>query len=367
MKKVLILPFLQIPSGHHQVADSIIDGLAKLDSRIACKKIDILAYTFGRIESIVSGTYLKWIHHFPKTYSWLYHRSVYDGIQQQKQFKAYQLLFAYAMKKVLDEEKPDAVICTHALPSYIMNQIKQTENIAIPLINIYTDFFAHRLWGIEQVDMHLVSSLIMRDDLINKGARPSSIYVTGIPTHADIRQTALQHNNNKAVLITGGSLGVGRMETLLNIPEKNQYQYFVLCGKNKNLYEKLCKRKHGSIIPLPYIDSRKEMDQLYDQVNAIVTKPGGVTISECIRKRKPAFVYHALPGQEEINLQHLKQLGIVIDTIDCQKNLPIEKQITAFFEDKNQLESFQKNLDRYHNCLSHDASSLILDALQMNT
>ncbi|WVX84143.1 hypothetical protein R4Z09_14775 [Niallia oryzisoli] len=50
------------------------------------------------------------------------------------------------------------------------------------------------------------------------------------------------------------------------------------------------------------------MNDLYNQIDTILTKPGGVTISESREshfKRKPTLIYDALPGQEEINLQHL--------------------------------------------------------------
>ena len=37
------------------------------------------------------------------------------------------------------------------------------------------------------------------------------------------------------------------------------------------------------------------MSALYDQVDAIMTKPGGVTISEVFQKQLPIFVHHYLP------------------------------------------------------------------------
>jgi processive 1,2-diacylglycerol beta-glucosyltransferase len=58
-KSILFLPFLQIPSGHHQVANALIDGIVQLDPNIKCDKVDILAYSYGKIEKIVSRIYLK--------------------------------------------------------------------------------------------------------------------------------------------------------------------------------------------------------------------------------------------------------------------------------------------------------------------
>ena len=55
------------------------------------------------------------------------------------------------------------------------------------------------------------------------------------------------------------------------------------------------------------------MNKLYDQVDAIITKPGGVTVSEALRKRLPIFVHSTLPGQEQINLHVLKSQKLVFE------------------------------------------------------
>ena len=49
------------------------------------------------------------------------------------------------------------------------------------------------------------------------------------------------------------------------------------------------------------------MNELYSMADAIITKPGGVTISEALKKGLPIFIHSALPGQEEINLKLIKK------------------------------------------------------------
>ncbi|MEH7329647.1 galactosyldiacylglycerol synthase, partial [Priestia megaterium] len=45
MKKVLFLPLLKMPSGHHQVAEALMDILERRTTNICYKKIDLLSYT----------------------------------------------------------------------------------------------------------------------------------------------------------------------------------------------------------------------------------------------------------------------------------------------------------------------------------
>ena len=85
----------------------------------------------------------------------------------------------------------------------------------------------------------------------------------------------------------------------------------VLCGKNQKLYEEIKGWELQHVAPIPYISSRTEMNELYERVDAIVTKPGGITVSEALRKNLPIFVHSALPGQEEVNLRYLTERNLV--------------------------------------------------------
>ncbi|WP_208591021.1 MGDG synthase family glycosyltransferase [Gracilibacillus suaedae] len=353
-KKILFLPFLNIPSGHHQVADSLIHEMELNEPKMKCEKAEIFSYSYGKIEAFISGIYLKWIHAFPHVYNWIYQQCVYKNIEQPKNFKIYELLFLAQMKRLIKEKQPDCVVCTHALPSYMLNVMKEKGMLNIPVINVYTDFFIHRFWGTNQIDFHFVSSPNMIELLINKGVPKQRIWFTGIPTHPEIKSNSFSvrkdHPPTLSIMVTGGNLGVGAMEDLLqSIQTSGKIKFHVLCGKNKLLYQKLKKLNNENIIPLAYITSRKEMNKLYDSIDGILTKPGGVTISECLRKRIPTFIYHALPGQEVINLDQLQQLGVVYYLNNWDD---IESQLFTFFESKENQEKINSSLEDYHNQLT---------------
>lgn len=137
-----------------------------------------------------------------------------------------------------------------------------------------------------------------------------------------------------SVLISGGNLGVGGSwrSTYKNkrdeVLSANWFLYII--SKNGKLYEKLKKLKNPNIIPFPYISCKEKMNDLYDQMDAILTKPGGVTVSESLFKRKPILIYDAWPGQEEINLQKLKKAGLIFHL--NKKN--IHAQICTILQDE---------------------------------
>jgi processive 1,2-diacylglycerol beta-glucosyltransferase len=353
MTKVLFLPFLQIPSGHHQVVTTLTQQLQKRDPNIQWEKVDILSYTYKYLEPLISTTYLKWIHYFPAVYHWIYKKSVYQSLEKEKQFKLYELLFLHSMKKLIQEQQPHFIICSHALPSYLSCKLKQSGDCDAEIINVYTDYFIHHIWGTKGVNAHYISLPSMREYLTKKGVDEKSIYQTGIPIHHQFHQNSDKRKNlnteTKNILVTGGSLGVGKIEKLLSgVPLRGKVHYFILCGNNKSLYQRLSKRKHPRMTPYQYITSKEELNTLYNAVDAVLTKPGGVTISECLYKRLPIIIYDHLPGQEKINVDALTGQGL-ISVLHLTGNF--EEQLIKILTSSDFINNNRNHLNDYHNNL----------------
>lgn len=111
----------------------------------------------------------------------------------------------------------------------------------------------------------------------------------------------------------------------------------VVCGRNKALYEALkagfsdyetggALRIHGFT---------KDIPDLMDEADVIVTKPGGLTTSESLSKKLPMVIPFAIPGQEQENTQFLVSAGVAVQVEDVN-DLP--EQI-----------SFLKNNPRIYN------------------
>ena len=50
--------------------------------------------------------------------------------------------------------------------------------------------------------------------------------------------------------------------------------------------------------------------------NIIITKPGGISTSECIAMKKPMVIINPIPGQEERNVDYLIERGIITKAYD---------------------------------------------------
>lgn len=345
MKKILLLPLLDsLPSGHHQVAKAIVEYVSRRSQDIECKKVDILHSWSPAIEEIVTATYLWWIQKFPASYAWVYRKLAYQS-KGKRSYKHYELLFLKKLETMISDEKPDLIICTHAFPSYLVNILKRFGVCKVPVVNIYTDFFINDLWGCEMVEHHFVADAYMKSHLMSR-VPERNIFVTGIPTSESI----LSHSRLKKagspinVILSGGSAGLGNISEILKRSSNDkQLNYYVLCGNNKKLFQKITQLNQDHIFPLPYLTSREKMNELYDMADAIITKPGGVTISEAIKKKVPIFVHSALPGQEEINLKHLSEQGLVFTLKDGD----IGNQVLDVLANEPMMRQYQRSFERY--------------------
>jgi UDP-N-acetylglucosamine:LPS N-acetylglucosamine transferase len=287
-----------------------------------------------------------------------------------RSYKYYDFLFLNKMKQILSEEKPDLIVCTHGFPSYFLNLLKSTGECNVPVINAYTDFFINDVWGKEFIDYHFAPNKTAKDYLVTKhNIHENRVIITGIPTNEAFSDELDFPKDSSIikVLISGGSVGLGNIFEILQQTNSSKIKYYVLCGKNKKLFNDLDNLNNENIKPLDYISSRSEMNELYSKVDAIITKPGGGTVSEALRKGLPIFINSALPGQEEINLKMLVDLKLV-QKLD--ESVLLEQQIVDFFENHELKEQFNRALQKYllevKNGDPEQISNFILSLLESN-
>jgi UDP-N-acetylglucosamine:LPS N-acetylglucosamine transferase len=357
MKRVLLMPFLHIPTGHHHVADTIINELQ--DFPCQTKKIDIFSYRSNVLESISTFIYLKWIQSFPKSYSFVYRRMACQKTQNRKNYKLYEMFYLQAMKDIIEHHAPHIVFCTHALPSYMLNKMKH-QYPSMKIVNVYTDYFVNEIWGIHKIDFHLAPCMEVKKDLISLGVQEEKIYVTGIPIHRTyFHKSVSSPSFYHRVLIMGGTLGVGNIKKFIqHLKPKGRIKYFVLCGRNQALYKYILNLHNPYITPLPFIREKSAMNDLYTSVSAVITKPGGVTLSECIEKRVPIFVFDTLPGQEEINFQKLKKEGIVVPLTNWNM-IDVENELLKFLNNEMVLKQYQEKLNEFQSSRSHNLKDFL--------
>lgn len=371
VKRVLILPIFQMPSGHHQVADTVADFIEEEFNEVRCRKKDLITYCGSGLETVVSKSYVKWIKHFPASYHYIYNQSMEKSSSDKNDNAFMKRISDYFERKMIEliaEEGPDIIICTHSFPSSILNRLKMKGLLLTPVINIYTDFFISSLWGKTHIDYHFVPNRTSRDLLVNEYGIPKSrVTVTGIPIHRVFSsKTEPPPKKRKRLLVAGGNIGLGNIEEFISKINKDM-ELIVLCGKNEKLYKLLKSKNFKNIDVYSYISSRAKINELYDQADAIITKPGGITVSEALVKGLPIFTVHALPGQERENLEYLKREQLICPLTEEEL---ISGKLLQILEDELLKAKLDKQIARYLAEIempAEEALKHVLSNLQPNT
>jgi processive 1,2-diacylglycerol beta-glucosyltransferase len=141
-----------------------------------------------------------------------------------------------------------------------------------------------------------------------------------------IRKKLQIRQGQKCVLLSGGGLGLGPMEQVLQGLDKIETpcKTFVLTGENNKLYRRVANRSYSQeVVPLRFIDNFHEYLAVAD---LIVTKSGGLTTAEVMSKQVPMIIYNPLPGQEERNSHFLLNNG-------CAVHATVTEQLMYFIEE----------------------------------
>jgi processive 1,2-diacylglycerol beta-glucosyltransferase len=110
-----------------------------------------------------------------------------------------------------------------------------------------------------------------------------------------------------------------------------------ICGHNKKLYDRLMKKNKRSVKVYGFVNN---MDELMAVSEAMITKPGGLSISEALVTGLPLIFFNAIPGQEENNVKVLATYQVGVSGCSVPDMAGVLKE-------------FQESTDSYREARSH--------------
>ncbi len=320
-KKILLL-YISEDSGHHCASIAIEKALKKLDTNIETLNINSFNYTNPILEKIINRTYMSVVKRTPEIWEYLYDN---PKVMRQVQ-KLRDMIHRFnkgKLKTLLDEFKPDGIICTQAFPCGLIADYKKTFNLSTPLIGVLTDYAPHSYWIFDKVDRYIVPSAETGQKLIDNGVDPAKIMPFGIPIDAKFLERADKDEifkklslgpNVSVILIMGGTQGLGPIKELVTLLDKSHLslQMLIACGTNKKLYKWLERRKGRFKKKTIIFSFADNINELMHISTIIVTKPGGITTAEALAKGLPMIIVNPLPGQEAMNTKFLLKEGVAV-------------------------------------------------------
>lgn len=326
--KILIV-YTSAGTGHRRAAGALYKELLK-QKDIKVTLIDALDYTNFLFKFFYSWGYKFLITHLPFVWGIMFYLT--NNAQLKRIISHLKSLIdnlnSSRLKKFLIGYSPDLIVSTHFFANEIFDQLRQKHKINSKLISIITDFNAHRFWISGGVDNYVVATYKSKEDLVVKGITEQRIEVLGIPVdpvflHDQDRSELLEKFSIKkdilTVLIVTGTIGIGPIRNLVGLLKDN-IQILVVCGNNKKLLHDLKKWESNNLKVFGLVDNIQELMAVSD---ILITKAGGLTISEALVARLPMIFLPLVSGQEEFNARILSdyKAGIIANNLTEIKNL----------------------------------------------
>lgn len=359
--KIIIL-YASYGDGHYQASKAV---EASLRSRGVndVTLLDLMAEAHPLINGLTKFVYMQSFKTIPGLYGWVYNATK-EMPQEAPLLEVINSFGIGKLQQTLRQTRPDLII--HTFPQLAMPRLLKRTGQSLPLANIITDFDLHGRWIHSEVDRYYVATEDLKAEMLNRGIPEERIRVSGIPVKpefaspkpspatpyipaAGIRPDLLPRDFREnrpgkiTVLLMAGAYGSmqGVREVIERLIALERYRVIAVCGRNRELHRALQEqiRPHPDVCLLGYVE---QVAELMRNCDCIVTKPGGITLSEALACRLPVFVYRPVPGQELNNARYLAQKGVARIT---RTPAELTEEIDALFEDEPRLTELRRKIE----------------------
>jgi processive 1,2-diacylglycerol beta-glucosyltransferase len=320
--RILIL-HASIGGGHASAANALQKAFAQRGiTNVEVK--DVFEFGGDLLRRAVVGTYTVTSERAPLLWKMFYESGDVSD-PQWAEFKnllrgqAQRPLFVLTLDRYVKKLAPDIIIGTHFMPLEILLPLKRKSEITAPLYEVITDYMVSSDWIQQGVDAYFVASDFTRDAMIARQVDPALIHVTGIPVNPEFAtpkdrlaaRERLGFSTGLVVTLLGGGIQGKRVrrvaESLLQTNLRGTL--VVVAGRNKELEQEMSQVTSGPTLRLLELGFIDFLDDLIAASDVVITKAGGLTVSEILARGTPMIVIDPIPGQEEWNADFVAGSG----------------------------------------------------------
>lgn len=319
----ILVAYFSVGSAHKREAESIAQYLQTHYDGVDVKLLD-----FVRDFNIFHFKQLPNLYDFilSNTFSTYLYDKVWHLKQNEKSpiYKAFIKSGTSLIEDLVKNFKPDVAITTHAGATNIIaayNATPKGGRETFPLVGIITDFGTGNFWPVHGIDYYVTPSQAMKFFLIHKGFPSKKIADLGLPLHPEYlrkidkskmyRKYKLDPKKKIVQFVMSGAAGTVYARNIAKIIEilsmnhaiDSPVQFAIGTGKNRELYEqvKVLKfHKRHTARFLGFMTDR-EMVEIMNIADLIVSKSGGLIISEALATNTPLLLIEPFWGQEKEN------------------------------------------------------------------
>lgn len=328
MTQLLILS-VSAGNGHVRAAQALAATAEAMTPPCRAAHIDAMAHVASGFRKVYTDWYIQLVNRAPELWSYLHQKadSTPHSATSQRLRRGIERVSAGALLREVQRVKPGAIVCTHFLPAELLMREQNRGRLDCPVWLQVTDYDLHNMWIVPGLAGYLAATEEVAFRMRARGLAADRIHVTGIPvmpafSRPDAPELARDacvarlglDPARRVILMAAGGAGVGDLpsmvERVLALEGPGcDFQVIAVAGRNAAAHaalQALAAHRPGRLVALGFTN---EMEKLMAAADLVVTKPGGLTISECLALGKPMLLVSPIPGQEEHNAGFLMEEG----------------------------------------------------------
>jgi UDP-N-acetylglucosamine:LPS N-acetylglucosamine transferase len=237
------------------------------------------------------------------------------------------LMLQRIMADTIRDFKPNVILNTNEMFNTPIGKVLQEAEPRIPSFTVVTDLAdVHSLWFSPEPDRFFIANEWVKVKALESGVPEDKLVISGIPVSPDfslnqIERQALRGSlgldPHRLTLLFVGSSRVSNLQDYLQALENfpTPVQAVVIAGGNDALYKELIGSHYD--FPLEVRNFEQNVPQWMMASDVLVTKAGGLIVSEGLAAGLPILLIDYLPGQEEGNVRYLlsHQAGALVQNV----------------------------------------------------
>lgn len=354
--KVMILS-VTAGFGHHATAKAVSDELVSHGAEV--RTLDVYEYINRVVKGTIDKGYLFSSKHTKELYRLVYALAENRGTAYFTTpisiLNIVNALGASKFARIVTDFNPDVLVCTHVFAAQVVNEIKKRGLLTTTTVGIITDYTIHPYWeDVPYIEYIVTASELLHHRSLKRGIEANRLLHFGIPIHPKFNHTIPREEacaalgidpNRPTILMMGGSMGYSNNKKLIQSLSTIgiDFQLLVVCGNNKRQYRELTRTLEtydGTCTVLPY-GFVNNVEVMMSAADCIITKPGGLTVSEALAKNLPMILVDPIPGHEERNVEFLMNNGMAMLVT---KTFPVDEAVYHLFTNPARLQSMRETM-----------------------
>jgi 1,2-diacylglycerol 3-beta-galactosyltransferase len=223
------------------------------------------------------------------------------------------------LQEILRREKPAAVVTTHTMYPAPLSAVITVNKLDIPLVTVVTDLVdLHRLWFNPGSDLCLLPTDEARQQALDHGLDEHRVQITGVPVNPRLARpvqskVCLRRENgwdpHLTTVLVVGSKRMKNLPEYINVLNHSGFplQLVVVAGGDRDAYETF--NQTDWHLPHHLYNYVEDMPALIQAADCVISKAGGLIVTESLACGLPLLFIDVTPGQELGNAEYVIRNG----------------------------------------------------------